>query len=906
MKKILIRICLVGFCLFAAAISIPEDDLLQFMYDQLEKYNTEQPYEKAYVHLDKDYYAAGDDIWLKTYVVSGIDHRPSILSKIVYVEFLDPLDRVLNQLRLKVEKGSAIGDFHLSDSLPSGNYAIRAYTNWMQNQGPEYFYHRDFQVLNARSESFSIKADYTWRKQAAGDSVRVTLQLLDFDNEQKGTGNVEYVLRLGGQTLETDDLRFRGEGEKTLDFFLPKEKGSGNKSLQLEVEMDLGDLIYKDVIALGQRPYCTDLQFFPEGGDWVNGLESRIGVKAIDQYGNGIPIAGTLYNAQDKKVAVFSSNHLGMGSLTLIPESGTSYYARIDVAGRKIREFPLPEALESGYVLSVNADFPRHMEVRVQRSPKMPNELVLAGHVRGNMGYIVRLESPKTDFRINVPKGKFAAGLIHLTLFDVLGRPHAERLAFNPGPEFKVLVLAENETFATRERVDLLIRAEDPLGNPISAPFSLSVTDVGTGPEVNLYPDHIQSFFWLSSDLKGNIEQPAYYFDPKQEQAATHLDELLLTQGWRRFAWKDILSGDFTDTPHLIERNLFISGEAEKLFGKSAKKAKLQLSMYQDSGFVHVQGTSDETGHFYFQEDFTGDRMAVIQGKTKADNQIYHFDIDPVPMADIPARPDFAERPEVFATEWLAFMQNSFERKKVERAYQLATGSYVYELDPITIRGKGTPSDARLLRKEYSDHLMTSEDLDFTNFPNVFELLRSRFPGVTISQNVLGEYTVLLRGFRNLSGGNFALIIIDGIPADAAAAAAIPPSEIASVEVIKGPKAAIYGLRGGNGVVVITTKSAVDDDNKESVGVINFLARGYYAPRQFYAPLYETKLPEHALPDIRSTLYWNPSLYTDADGHARVSFYTADLPTDYQVKVEGLSQQGIPFRGGLKLKVAGE
>ena len=134
MKKILVAaICL---SLFAFIKFDPFDDFLK----KIETYVQEHPQEKAYLHLDKPYYAVGEDIWFKAYVTDTRSDKLSTLSSVLYVELIDAADSIKTQLKLPLVNGLSFGDFKLGDSIPEGNYRIRAYTQLMRNLGPDYFY----------------------------------------------------------------------------------------------------------------------------------------------------------------------------------------------------------------------------------------------------------------------------------------------------------------------------------------------------------------------------------------------------------------------------------------------------------------------------------------------------------------------------------------------------------------------------------------------------------------------------------------------------------------------------------------------------------------------------------------------------------------------------------------------
>ncbi|HEY1009118.1 MAG TPA: TonB-dependent receptor, partial [Daejeonella sp.] len=132
---------------------IQEDEALKKILAQIEKYRSEYPQEKVHLHMDKPYYAIGDNIWFKAYVVNAERNELSVLSQILYVELINEKDSVKQSLKLPLLFGTASGDFALADSLKEGNYRIRAYTTWMRNFGEEYFFDKTFTIGNSISNN---------------------------------------------------------------------------------------------------------------------------------------------------------------------------------------------------------------------------------------------------------------------------------------------------------------------------------------------------------------------------------------------------------------------------------------------------------------------------------------------------------------------------------------------------------------------------------------------------------------------------------------------------------------------------------------------------------------------------------------------------------------------------------
>jgi hypothetical protein len=112
------------------------------------KKNIEIPFEKVYLHLDRLYYSAGEDVWIKAYLVDAITNKLSNNSSNLNIEFISSGSKIIKRLILRIDSGVGAGDIHLEDSIASGNYLIRAYTNWMRNFGDVFFFKKEIVVEN--------------------------------------------------------------------------------------------------------------------------------------------------------------------------------------------------------------------------------------------------------------------------------------------------------------------------------------------------------------------------------------------------------------------------------------------------------------------------------------------------------------------------------------------------------------------------------------------------------------------------------------------------------------------------------------------------------------------------------------------------------------------------------------
>ena len=142
-------------------------------------------------------------------------------------------------------------------------------------------------------------------------------------------------------------------------------------------------------------------------------------------------------------------------------------------------------------------------------------------------------------------------------------------------------------------------------------------------------------------------------------------------------------------------------------------------------------------------------------------------------------------------------------------------------------------------------------------------------------------------GASSLYGSNQPLFLIDNIPTDVTAVQSLSPNDVERIEVLKGPSAAIYGVRGANGVIAIFTRRG----RYMKKGMLKFEMLGYHRPQEFYSPRYGTDFDDLVV-DNRSSLYWDPIVTTDGNGIARIRFYNSDKASKFYVVAEGITPQG--------------
>src|SRR4030095_1970245 len=282
-----------------------------------------------------------------------------------------------------------------------------------------------------------------------------------------------------------------------------------------------------------------DLQFFPEGGNLVQGIQSRVAFKIVDETGKGIDCTGFVVNKNDDTVATFRTFKFGIGSFDFTPEVGDDYKAVIKLPDTTFTR-ELPTALEQGYVLRLHSTGGSQLRLSVKTNMKSADVVYLFVHT-GQLSKIAEggtLINGAAEF--SVDKNKLAEGISHITIFDENNLPVCERLYFTQ-PTQKLLLqpAIEQQEITARKKVNLTIHSIDELKR--SAPADISVSVYRLDSVQSTQNEAIDSYLWLTSDLRGAIESPGYYFSERNAEVDEATDNLMLTHGWRRFTWQNVL-----------------------------------------------------------------------------------------------------------------------------------------------------------------------------------------------------------------------------------------------------------------------------------------------------------------------------------------------------------------------------
>lgn len=389
-----------------------ENEFIKALKKKSTEANATHPEDRVYLQFDKPFYNPGETIWFSAYVRNGQNLKPSSQSDIVNVEFINPKGSVEKTIRLIAKNGKVAGDFSLDEEAPGGLYKVKAYTNWMKNDSSSF--EKELTVQDVVLPALKMKLDFDRKAFGAGDEVSAKIKIETNENKSLSNYKIKHVAQIDGEKILEESGATDAIGQKTMKFTLPAKlkTNDGLLNIMIDYQGQTESISRSIPIVLGK----INFSLFPEGGDLVRGIESKVAFRALNEFGKPADVEGIVVNSKGKKVADFSSFHNGMGAFEITPALGETYTAKITNPVGIKEEYVLPEPLARGYVLSVenqNAN-----ELLLNLSTTETEELSLVGQVRGKICYATAVQAHAGQNELLIPASVFPMGVAQFTLFD--------------------------------------------------------------------------------------------------------------------------------------------------------------------------------------------------------------------------------------------------------------------------------------------------------------------------------------------------------------------------------------------------------------------------------------------------------------------------------------------------------
>lgn len=824
------------------------------------------PKEKLYLHLDKPFYGAGEKIWFKGYLVNAITHQDNAQSNFIITELINRSDSIVERKKIRRDSLGFHNAFTLPATLPAGDYYLRGYSNWMLNEDPDFFFSRNIKIGNSIDNTIVSSIEYQQE-----DDTHYTAKI-------KFTSNVQAVFENTTiKYLYLENGKIKNKGKKKTDengwisISLPDLKSPVAR--RIEVEFDDPQYIYKRTFHLPVFTNDFDVKFFPEGGALINIPHQNVAFKAQGADGFSKEIEGFLFNSKGDTLTNFRSEHNGMGIFTMNPVNNETYYVTVRTNDSITKRFDLP-AIEPKGISIAMSHYKQEIRYEIQKTEatEWPQKLFLLAHTRGKLAILQPINPKRTFGKMN--DSLFTEGITHFMLIDEQGNALSERLIFVPDHKpNQWQITTDQPTYGKREKVSLQIAAKDSEGNPVEGTFSVSITDRKSIQPDSL-ADNILSNLLLTSDLKGYVEDPAFYFLNQDARTLRSIDYLMMTHGWRRHKMENVLRTPSLNFTNYIEKGQTISGRIMGFFGANVKKGPICVLAPKYNIIATTE--TDEKGQFIVNTSFRDSTTFLVQARTKKGFASVDILMDP------PQYPVATHKAPYFngATTFMEdYLMNTRDQ------YYMEGGMRVYNLKEVTVTAKRERPSSKSIYTGGINTYTVEEDRLQGYGQTAFDAA-SRLPSVTITNG--SEIHI-----RNNSEP--AIIVIDDIVYEDASDILkdIQVSDMSSISLLRGADAVILGPRASGGAVVITLKDPRNLPARPAQGIITYTPLGYSESVEFYHPTYDTPEKKNAQrSDFRSTVYWNPELRLDAEGKATIEYYTPDSTAPEDIIIEGVDKNG--------------
>ncbi len=651
--------------------------------------------------------------------------------------------------------------------------------------------------------------------------------------------------------------------------------------------------------------------FYPEGGNLIEGVNSRVAFQAFDKDGLDVALTGAVISEKGDTLATLATQHQGMGAFFYSP--GKEKAKAVVTYDDKVYRFDMPSAQKQGYTLNVDAADPERLILYIQSSPNMPLEpLGIDISCRGQRYAEDTLSLYQGNaMALNFPTKMLPSGVIQITLHSLDGRPLAQRLAFvNHNSQMRIDATANKKVYKPYERINLELSLTDSKGQPVQTELSLSVRDAATTP-VDPFADNILTNLLLSSELKGYIQSPGYYFQDNDPQRKADLDLLMMIQGWTRYEWKRIAGLDTTQYKHLYEQSLLVEGNAYTVFRKKAKEGlEVTMVLSNDSTSQHGTCSTDKEGRFnMLLADFNGKADLMIETKKENDRKEHVIRLDRVFSPSLRAY----KAGELLLPDW-SLVDNALIEDIAEGETTEATGILG---DTLRLTKKVADIKSRLLPQvEVNAKRKTTAEDDGRREANVVinveeSLDRLLDMGEWVPASALSTLVDMIPYFSctRESGprykGRKTALLVDNRPLQEVATAMGITEETAYDQLLQFASIDLSLVTVKEGYDPILSQFNIDPSEfdasiymytdpkrKVPIGIRNTKFQGYALSKSFYSPPYDMLvMPD--VNDVRRTLYWDPFVKTDATGKAKVTFFNNRSGRTININAETVTENGI-------------
>lgn len=887
--------------------------------------STFQNPDKVYLHLDRNLYAQGDTIWIKGYALQRGTHKPSNNSYTIHVQMINEDGIQVGAYKLLAVEGEAIGQIEILGVQEPGFYQLIAHTGYMKNFDRRFFYKTTIEIRE-RVRSRTINTLFDKSVYEVGDTAEVTFSVIDQNQNPVPKARFVYEYVQGKEVLSNKGVLCDKDGTITIKIPILGDKGE-NAKLEFSYFADDLDIHRKrQEVILPIKDNRIHLSFFPEGGDIIRGLMTKVAFKANDDFGKPVSIRGELYK-DGESIADFSSIHQGMGLITFFPQQG-DYTFKITSPRGIDSIYQLPQILQEGFKLSYRTQDKDKVYLTVAHNygEEHTCKLWISAYDKLLSTYEITVD---TETTIPIAKMDLPSGIVTFTISNAEGQPQAERLVYIEKPVSQLDLTVSQKTVETRQKVDVTLKVDDDK----NARLSFAVIDSALSHSSRLQTSNIMAYATLESELKGYIYDVSQYIGSGRS-VSNKRDLLLMTHGWRRFEWISNSESLSQLKPHNFDR---VFGKVTRM-GKPYAQANIGAYML-GSSIAFSEFEADDEGRFYLDPSYETrsyqDIMIVATNKrNRSGLKLDIHNTDTVKYSEV-----LEENADNLNGIRKDILLTEFKEEEIPRTIEEPFMTYhTLTLDEFEVSAENTTWDMSKYINSAREMKLGTDIEEFSSFDwlllqvsNKVLLEGSMYDGSLLidphedssditpkpivkadraivdthcadrpdildisscTSHRLDEIAIVFDGVHNPPG---AMIYLNDekVGYFVSTLDFLKKEDISAVVIFDGVTAdQRFGIEAYYGAIMVYTYDK-GIWNRNRLKSNKALYGEFVKARQFPTQLYENEEQSKLVgDDSRVLLHWEPLISTGEKGEANISFYTGDIPGKKKIVVQGFDDDG--------------
>jgi hypothetical protein len=614
-------------------------------------------------------------------------------------------------------------------------------------------------------------------------------------------------------------------------------------------------------------------EVFPEGGKLIYGVFSKVSCRFTDGENHAKNVSAVIMQDDNHILASFKTLKNGYGIFNYQPVSGNNCFILAE-CNDTIIKIPLPEISASGISVSVDTITSDNVYIKV-RSSNYNNYPVKLTASHNGFDYQTTVVTDK-DSIYKIPVMYLPTGLIHLKLTDTYSVILSSRTIYlDPVKSFGIKLETEKEKYNNREKIEVSINTKHEKRVPdISNLTVYSFLSENDKPDMNI--DNFRVIFLRQELMKYIFDNPDLLYSASSDRKL--LEMLLLS-----FPDKDQYNFDRIAIKYIPELSGdMISGTLNYMDGRYAEGLKV-LQSYNGETRLPESAFTDRNGRFNIFLDKTkhdGDLILKAQNtKTEVslmlDNEFYD---DFPPPSELKIQLTENEK---------RLISKQFINIQIDDAFAFE-------------KSKSISSGDNNLPAFYGEEFTEYKFSDYARLPNMKEFISEIIVGVILMRDNKSENIRILEERTSDIIGTDPLVLIDGVPASSANVVNLPPEKVDRVRVVR--HRYFYKDLVFDGIMDIRT---FNNDAWQS-GLPEGTFRFKFISAVDGSVKIESEVRNNLsgrIPVYKNLLYWNPSITTDKEGNAKVSFIAPDNSGTFEIRCFGFSPEGIAGEGRISIKV---